>query len=315
MSAFATPIVFVLFNRPAETRRVFARLREVRPRRLHVIADGPRAGHPEDAARCAEARAAVEQMLDWDCEVTRDFADENLGCGRRLATGLTRAFAELGEAIVLEDDVLPHPDFFPFCERMLREHRDDPRVHAINGFNPLGRYAPRHGSFAPSVLNSIWGWASWQRAWQDYSFEITGWDDPAVRAAIARFVRLPLIDQHLAQHCDAIRGGQLDTWDFQWWLAQLRAERVTLVSSVNFIENIGFNTGGTHTLDPLPFLRRLRTQPAVPASRERAVDAPDAVFDRLYIDVLLTASPAKVAAARFAAGAPITHPLIAASLR
>jgi hypothetical protein len=315
MSAFGTPIVFVIFNRPAETRRVFARLREVRPRRLHVIADGPRADRPEDVAHCAETRAVVEEMLDWPCEVTRDFAPENLGCGRRLATGLTRAFAELGEAIVIEDDVLPHPDFFPFGAAMLARYRDEARVHAINGFNPLERYAPRRGRFVPSVFNSIWGWASWQRAWRDYRFEMAEWDDPAVRAAIERFVRLPLIAQHLAQHVEAIRRGHLDTWDFQWWLAQLRAERVSLVSSVNFIENVGFNSAGTHTAEPLPFLRGLRTHPAAPATRERASDAPDRVFDRLYIDAVLTASPAKVAAVRWAAGAALTHPLIARALR
>jgi hypothetical protein len=315
MPAFATPLVFVIFNRPAETRRVFSRLRELRPRRLHVIADGPRADRPEEAARCAETRDVIEEMLDWDCAVTRDFSETNLGCGRRLATGLTRAFAELGEAIVVEDDVLPHPDFFPFCARLLAQYRGEPRVHAINGFNPLGRYAPRGGNYVPSVFNSIWGWASWQRAWRDYSFAPTDWDDPAVRAAIERFVRLPLIAQHLDQHVAAIRAGDLDTWDFQWWLAQLRAERVSLVSSVNFIENVGFNSAGTHTVEPRPFLRGLRPHTAEPAPRERSIAEPDHVFDRLYIDVVLTASPAKVAAARFAAGAPFTHPLIARALR
>jgi hypothetical protein len=315
MPPLATPIVFVIFNRPTETRRVLARLREVHPRRLHVIADGPRADRPDEAALCAQTRAVVEEMLDWDCKVTRDFSEVNLGCGRRVSSGLTRAFAELGEAIVIEDDVLPHRDFFPFCERLLARYRDEPRVHAINGFNPLGRYAPRRGSFVPTVFNSIWGWASWQRAWRDYSFAAPDWDDPAVRAAIERFVRLPLIHQHLVQHFEAIRGGQLDTWDFQWWLAQLRAERVSLVSAVNFIENVGFNSAGTHTFAPLPFLRGLRTHAAAPSARERSIAEPDRVFDRLYIDVVLTTSPAKVAAARFAAGAPLTHPLIARTLR
>lgn len=315
MSAFATPIVFVIFNRPAETRRVFARIRELRPQRLHVIADGPRADRPSDAARCHETRAIIEEMLDWDCELSRDFAPANLGCGRRLSTGLTRAFAELGEAIVIEDDVLPHPDFFPFCAAMLERYRDEPRVHAVNGFNPLGRYAPRRGTFVPSVLNSIWGWASWQRAWRDYRFEMPDWDNPEIRAGIEGFVRLPLIYHHFAQHFDAIREGVLNTWDFQWCFAQLRARHVTLVSSVNLIENVGFNADGTHTLAPPAFLRGLHTHASESASCERSIEAPDPVFDRLYIDVLLTASAAKVAAARFAAGAPLTHPIIARALR
>lgn len=315
MPAFATPIVFVIFNRPAETRRAFARLREVRPRRLHVIADGPRADRPSDAGRCRETRAIVEEMLDWDCEVTRDFSETNLGCGRRLSGGLTRAFEALGEAIVIEDDIVPHPDFFPFCAAMLARFRDEPRVNAINGFNPLGRFAPRQGEFVASAFNSIWGWASWQRAWKDYRFEMADWNDPAIKAAIRAFVRSPLIYDHFAQHFDAMVRGEVDTWDFQWCFAQLRLQRLAVVSSVNFIDNVGFNGDATHTRDPALYLRGLQTHAAVPTRRSRDVAVPDRIFDKLYSEALLSHSPRKIAAARFAAGASFTHPLIARTLR
>ena len=315
MHAFATPIIFAVFNRPAATRRVLARIREVRPRRLHIIADGPRPNHFDDAVRCREVRANIEELLDWKCEVSRDYAGENLGCGRRLATGLTAAFAELGEAIVVEDDVLPHVDFFAFCAQMLARYRDAPEVHAINGFNPLGRYAPRRGDFVPSVFNSVWGWASWQRAWADYQYEMDDWYDPAVQETIREFVRLPLIHQHFAQHFEQVCAGLLDTWDYQWCFAQLRRRRVALVSAVNFVENIGFDQTATHTLRPPPFLRGLPTYSAGRAAQSKLPTDPDPVFDRLCAEVYLTDSPLRVTAARFAAARPFTHSFIARTLR
>ncbi|MBC8010407.1 MAG: glycosyltransferase family 2 protein, partial [Burkholderiales bacterium] len=127
-----SPVIYIFFNRPELTRRTFAAVREQRPSRLYLIADGPRPGHATDAVRCAETRAIIDELLDWNCEVTRDYSAKNLGCGRRLSSGLTAAFALLGEAIVLEDDILPHPDFFAFCDAQLAAHRHDPHIHAIS---------------------------------------------------------------------------------------------------------------------------------------------------------------------------------------
>ena len=36
------PVILLVFNRPAQTRRVFAAIQEARPSRLYVAADGPR---------------------------------------------------------------------------------------------------------------------------------------------------------------------------------------------------------------------------------------------------------------------------------
>lgn len=314
MLAFSTPIIFAVFNRPAQTRRVLARIRELRPRRLYIIADGPRPGQFDDEMRCREVRANIEEQLDWKCEVTRDYAEQNLGCGQRLSTGLTRAFAELGEAIVVEDDVLPHPDFFPFCADMLARYRDTPEVQAINGFNPLNRYAPRHGHFVPTVFNSVWGWASWASKWDDYRFDMDDWHDPAVKEAIRDFVRLPLIYQHFEQHFDKVSAGLIDTWDFQWCFAQLRQRRVALTSAVNLIENIGFDPSGTHTTRAPLFMRGLQTYNAGRPAQWKLPTDPDPIFDRLYAEVLLTDSPMRLKAARFAAARPITHGFVARTL-
>ncbi|HMB95212.1 MAG TPA: hypothetical protein VKK61_04160, partial [Tepidisphaeraceae bacterium] len=100
------PVAFLIFNRPETTRRVFERIREAQPTQLYVIADGPREGRPTDSDLCPQTRAILDSV-DWDCQVVRNFSDSNLGCKRRVSSGITWLFEQVQEAIILEDDCLP----------------------------------------------------------------------------------------------------------------------------------------------------------------------------------------------------------------
>jgi hypothetical protein len=312
---FPTPVVYILFNRADTVRRTFPLIRAQRPKRLHLIADGPRTNRPQEAERCQETRRAVEAMIDWDCEVTRDYSEVNLGCGKRLSTGLTRAFAELGEAIVLEDDILPHPDFFPYCAQQLAEHRTNPDIYAVNGFNPLGRFSPSHGPAVASVFNSIWGWASWQRAWKDYRFDLSEWTDAAVRERIRAHVRSDLIYQHYATNFDKMISVGVDTWDFQWSFTLLKLGKLAAVSSVNFIENIGFTADATHTHVAEPYFDALRTYSHVNTEKRRPMDQANRVHDKLYSEVILTPSRRRIQLARVLARSPWLQALLRSKLQ
>jgi hypothetical protein len=103
-----TPVAFIIFNRPETTKKVFEAIRQAKPPKLLVVADGPRPDQPDDVKDCAAARALIEQV-DWDCEVLKNYSDVNLGCGRRVASGLDWVFSTVERAIVLEDDCLSHP--------------------------------------------------------------------------------------------------------------------------------------------------------------------------------------------------------------
>ena len=300
-----SPVIYIFFNRPEVTRQTFGALRRHRPSRLHLIADGPRPGRPGEAARCLETRGIVESLIDWPCTVTRDYAEANLGCGLRLSTGLTAAFAELGEAIVLEDDILPHPDFFPFCDAMLAAYRDDPHIHSITGFQPLGRYAPARGPVVPSSFSAIWGWASWQRAWQDYRYDISeAWTDPEIQAGIRLYLDNDFNFQWHAHNFDDVVFGRVDTWDFQWAFALLAQRRVALVSAVNLVENLGFTAEATHTLHPEPYLRNLSVYPVVPTPRRHATWQPDRLHDQLSAKVTHGRSRRRISLLRLLARFP-----------
>ena len=106
-----TAVALIIFNRPSTTSRVFAEIARAKPRRLFVIADGPRANRDGEAALCAAAREVTERV-DWDCEVMRNYSNTNLGNFRRVPSGISWAFEHVEELIVLEDDCVPDQTFF-----------------------------------------------------------------------------------------------------------------------------------------------------------------------------------------------------------
>lgn len=295
---FNTPIIYIFFNRPELTARTFAVVQALRPRRLTLVADGPRPGHPTDPARCYAAREAVDRLLTWPCEVTYDCATENLGAGRRIASGLTAAFAHYGEAIVLEDDILPHPDFFPFCAEMLAKHRDDEDVHGISGFNPVGRFLPHEARAVNTLTHITWGWASWQRAWRGYRGAAEGWENPAVRARIRSYLNNDLYFGALSAGLLAVAEGRVDAWDYQWVYTMLWHRRRALVSANNLVTNLGFGADSTHTRDVPAFVNGLATHALNGAPNRERSPAADRLFDRVAWQVMLDGSRPKIAVLR-----------------
>ena len=129
-----TPVAFLIFNRPDATRRVFESIRDAKPPLLLVVADGPRPDRPDDSRACAEARSLIDRV-DWNCEVRTNYSDVNLGCGKRVSSGIDWVFQQVEEAIILEDDCVPDPTFFRFCEELLEKYRHDERISEIGGVN------------------------------------------------------------------------------------------------------------------------------------------------------------------------------------
>lgn len=241
-----TPVAFLIFNRPETTEKVFAEIARVKPRKLLVVADGARSEKAGEAERCASARAVIER-IDWDCEVFKNYSDVNLGCKRRVSSGLDWVFETVEESIVLEDDCLPSPSFFPFCEELLGRYRDDDRVMQICGSNFLKGWKRNEYSYYFSNYGPIWGWASWRRAWKFYDVEMKFWPEFREKKLFEDFcLNLEEAQQRLKIY-DKICSGEIDTWDYQWGFAKLANSGLSIIPNENLITNIGFGADATHT--------------------------------------------------------------------
>lgn len=274
-----TPVVLLLFNRPAETNRVFELVRRAQPKKLLLVADGPRGHVASDEPSTRAARAVVER-IDWDCVVVRDYADANMGLGRRVASGLDHAFSLYEEAIVLEDDTVPDDSFFGFCHSLLARYRENPRVMMVCGTNNLVSWKADRQDYHFSVYGSVWGWATWRRAWRHYDYDLRSLDEPEARARVSAMLDDPQQFDYRLRVCKEVTTGRIDTWDYQWTWSRLLAGGLAAVSAVNLVSNIGFGANATHTRRFDPDNALLVRQSATHSLRSPTGIEPDREYDR-----------------------------------
>jgi len=169
-----TPILFLVFNRPDTTKIVFDEIKKSQPKKLFIAADGPRNGNYEDTENCEIVREIVTGV-DWDCDVHTLFRKKNLGCKHAISGALDWFFSNVEDGIILEDDTLPHPKFFRFCEELIARYRNQKNIIAISGDN--FQHGKRRGenSYYFSKYVHIWGWATWKRAWELYDVNMKEW--------------------------------------------------------------------------------------------------------------------------------------------
>ncbi|MCX6747906.1 MAG: hypothetical protein NTW98_03125 [Candidatus Nomurabacteria bacterium] len=132
---FNTPILLIVFNRPEETTKLWAEIKKLKPKKLYVAADGPRPNNNGDMIKCMQTREIVTKGLDWDCDMKLMFQEHNLGCGIAIKEALMWFFKNEPEGIILEDDCIPHQDFFSFCASLLEKYRYEEKVFMICGNN------------------------------------------------------------------------------------------------------------------------------------------------------------------------------------
>ena len=244
-------VALFLYNRPDLTASVFAAIRQARPERLFLLADGPKPNVPGDALLCQQARQSL--IVDWDCQTFRDFSSENLGPRLRVETGFRFVFERVDEVIFLEDDLLPSPDFFHFCDALLEFHRDDLNVLSIGGTAAHFGLLEMGASYAFSRYPTSWGWATWKRAIAKYD---------AARAHPDHAVdTLSWLRQFLDSETAAIYwtrlfepvSPRLSTWDYIWTRSSFLSGGLHAIPASNLVSNVGFRQDATHTRQSSPF--------------------------------------------------------------
>lgn len=242
-----TPVAFIIFKRPDTTAKVFEAIRQAKPSKLFVIADAPRPEIPGEVEKCTATRAIIDSV-DWDCEVFKNYSDKNMGCDLRVITGISWVFDYVEEAIILEDDCLPNPSFFPFCEQLLEHYRHDERIMHISGNNfQFGRKRTNY-SYYFSRYPHIWGWATWKRAWKLYDFEMKLWQYFSKQNILKSILQEPDAFEYWSQIFQSVFNKEIDTvWDYQWTFTCWVQNGLSILPNVNLVSNIGFSNEGTNT--------------------------------------------------------------------
>jgi hypothetical protein len=157
--SYPVPILFIIFNKQEETKRVFQTIRFQKPSVLYIAADGARNDKEGESVKCDAVRSWVLNSIDWDCEVKTLFRNENVGCGRGPSEAISWFFDHVEEGIILEDDCLPNSSFFDYCKELLPKYREDSRISILsaNNFQP-NQPLSLDGDYYFSVFPSTNGW-------------------------------------------------------------------------------------------------------------------------------------------------------------
>jgi hypothetical protein len=245
--SFETPILFLIFNRPVETLRVFNEIKKQKPKYLYIAADGPRESKKRESELCKQTRDIIN-YIDWDCELKTLFREENLGCGKAISSAINWFFDNVESGIILEDDCLPNETFFTFCREMLLKYKDDNRIGMISGDNFLPDKFNVEHSYYFSQFPHIWGWATWSRAWKKYDFEMTKWLELEKKDWLYRKFSSATSRYYWKNIFDKVFKKQIDTWDYQWAFTCFNENYLSIIPKKNLISNIGFgNINATHT--------------------------------------------------------------------
>jgi hypothetical protein len=240
-----SPVALFLYKRPETSASVLEAVREARPDRLLVVANAPRADVAGEEELCEQTRALID-TVDWDCEIATNFADAHLSQTERIESGLDWVFEQSEEAIILEDDCVPHPSFFGFCDELLERYRDEERVMSISGDNFQFDRPASEDSYYFSRYPLIWGWATWRRAWRRYDPALTAWPELRDSGWLGEHFEANG-DIAYWSHMFEVTHRDRDAWDRAWLFAGWLSGGLHAIPNVNLVSNVGFRDDATHT--------------------------------------------------------------------
>lgn len=253
------PVLFVIFNRPEQACKAFEPIRQYRPERLYLAADGPRKEREGESELCEQTRKLIVGSIDWPCEVKTLFREENVGCGQGVSEGITWMFEEEEYGMIVEDDCVLSSDFFSVCEELLFRYKDDERIAQINSCNPKFCGCETN-SYYFITYPAIWGWATWARAWKNMDYQLKSWQN--IKQLI--FKRFPFQEALIHYYFWSklyrqIEKGQiLKIWDAQWSVNVFMNHKLCIALPANLVVNCGLGgESATNCKDPDSPMKKL----------------------------------------------------------
>ena len=244
---FSTPVLFITFNRLETTKKVFEQISLVKPKKLYISSDGPRSNKKDEHSIIIKIREYLLSNINWDCEIQTLFFDENKGCRNAVSSSINWLFENEKKGIILEDDCLPDPSFFNFCEQMLDKYEYDNRIWHISGYNFLNEKKFSNYDYNFTKYINVWGWATWSDRWSKYDVNISNFNQFNLNNEISNFNFSKKVNKFWLRAFSEVYNNKIDTWDYQWVFTIFSNNGLSIIPQKNLISNIGFGINATHT--------------------------------------------------------------------
>ena len=241
------PILFVIFRRKDVTMRTFAAIKAAQPAKLYIACDGAREAVSGEQELVEATRQAVENAIDWPCEVHRRYQDHNQGCAKAVSSAISWMFETEEMGIILEDDCVAKPSFFKFVREMLHRYKDDQRIGMDAGTNLVSSKATMPDSYCFSKYKACWGWATWKRAWSNFQLDMPWRDSDYYQSVIANNGFRAKDKNYWKYRLNLIDANYVSSWDWPWYFCLAAQNQLCIFPSKDLIVNIGFDAEATHT--------------------------------------------------------------------
>ena len=241
------PILFVIFRRKDVTMRTFAAIKAAQPAKLYIACDGAREAVSGEQELVEATRQAVENAIDWPCEVHRRYQDHNQGCAKAVSSAISWMFETEEMGIILEDDCVAKPSFFKFVREMLHRYKDDQRIGMVAGTNLVSSKVTMPDSYCFSKYKACWGWATWKRAWSNLQLDMPWRDSDYYQSVIANNGFRAKDKNYWKYRLNLIDANYVSSWDWPWYFCLAAQNHLCIFLSKDLIVNIGFDAEATHT--------------------------------------------------------------------
>lgn len=296
LDEFDIAVAIFIFTREKAVE-VIKRIAEVRPSKIYILGDNGR--NEDERVKVAKVRKLVEEAIDWECEVVKNYSDENRGVFANIGLGAKWVFEREEKAIFLEDDNLPEVTFFEYCKQMLNLYQDDTRVLWVCGTNYLGQYKPQDGSsyvFTKHLLPC--GWASWSDKFiKFYDVNLNYCDDEVMLSRVEKqYYNKRLYKQYkkswMSEYRRTINGERPISWDYHIDFAIKLNGLYGISPCNNQIKNIGVDEHSIHGGTNLNSImtRRFTGMDSYPMDfplKHPVAILPDEVYEKKIYKILL----------------------------
>jgi len=243
--SYNVPILIICFKRYEKTLELFNRIKSISPKKLYVAIDGAR---NEEEKLKVDKVASIFQNPDCDFEIEVRRSEVNQGCKYGVFNAINWFFKHEEYGIILEDDILPYPQFFPYCEELLEKYKDDKKIACISGWSYFynKKIENYDATYYFSHVQSSWGWATWKDRWEMIDLEMKNTKFEEIEK---NFINDGLPDE-IIEYYRWIYDNKIcfdTTWDYQFCLSVLMKNNMYCIQPLKtFVRNVG-DTDATHT--------------------------------------------------------------------
>lgn len=247
-SYYEIPVSIFVFKRLETVKRIFDILRIVKPHKLYIFADGARDCVDNESDKVERVREFIDYAVNWDCTLYKEYAKKNIGCTANVLRGFDKVLKENEFGIFLEDDVIPTPEFFEYCQELLIRYQDEKKIQFIGGFNAIGDINCINESYCFSKYGPMSGAiAIWKDRWFNQE-PIYGWKNnrknnliKLKKATLIKEFRKKCIKEY-----DSMILLNCAEWDVVLQYDLIVKDRYSIVPKRNLVSNCGAGGDGFH---------------------------------------------------------------------